>query len=160
MLPLACHCLLPLTAAFGLTLTHSIRYSPQPLCQFYPIADKWLKVHSYSWKEMIGLLVLLLYQWTGMPWVLSLWNHPIQVLISNLNTLFIPIPAFYLGLGFSSIFLAIEDTDCLETGELGFHVAHKPHCWEGGLEILLVHSSLDLVFIAQFSVISLPSLHL
>lgn len=32
MLPLAHHCLLPLTAEFDLTLTHSIRYSQQPQC--------------------------------------------------------------------------------------------------------------------------------
>lgn len=66
--------------------------------------------------------------------ILNLWNHPVQVLISNENTLFIPKPSFYLGLGFSLVFLAIEDTDFLETGELDFHMAHKPHCWEGVLE--------------------------
>lgn len=40
-----------------------------------------------------------------------------------------------MGLGFSLILLAIEDTDCLETGELDFHIAHRPHGWKGVLEI-------------------------
>lgn len=69
-----------------------------------------------------------------------------------------PETSFYLGLGFLLIFVAIEDMDCLETGELDFHMAHKPHCWKGGLEDFVVRSDLGLVFIVQFSGISLPSL--
>lgn len=48
MLPLVCHCLLPLSAALGLTLAHSSRCSQSPPCQFHPGEDKCPKVHSYS----------------------------------------------------------------------------------------------------------------
>lgn len=48
MLSLACHRLLPLTAEFDLTLTHSIRYSQWSQCQFHPVEDKCPKGHSYS----------------------------------------------------------------------------------------------------------------
>lgn len=58
MLPLACHFLLSLTAAFGLTLTHGIRCSQLSQCQFHPVEDKCPKVQLN--KTITGLLVFLL----------------------------------------------------------------------------------------------------